>query len=110
MTDDHTRTPGDDPRPLTEPQQLPNDNDLGALPDRDESAATEAGEREQGVRTERSDDLSSPQLTGSDNRDTTPNRESTAREDEEHEASVPVGDGVDEGVQDTIRGPEADSD
>jgi hypothetical protein len=89
-----------DPRPLTEPQQLPNDNDLGPLPDADESAQTELGQREQGIRTERSNDISSPQLTGSDNRDSTP------REDDQDEAAVPVGDGVDEGVQDTVKGPD----
>jgi hypothetical protein len=86
-----------DPRPLTEPQQIPIDNDLGPLPEDEESAQTALGEREQGIRTERSDDISSPQLTGSDNRDSTP------RDDE---AAVRVGDGVDEGVQDTVRGPE----
>ena len=92
MTDSQPTQPAPrrDPRPLTEPQQIPNDNDLGPLPDDDEPAQTVLAEREQGIRTEGSDDTSSPQLTGSDNRDSNPRR------DEEDEPVVPVGNGVDE--------------
>ena len=49
-----------DPRPLTEPQQISNDNDLGPLPDGAGPVQTEMGEREQGIRTERSNDILEP--------------------------------------------------